>query len=419
MTPPLLLDMTRAVARRLRGAMPSGIDRVCDAYAARFADRALAVIQLRGHAALLDRTASRALFDALGAGRSEFGTVVARHLLRPAHRLSPAQTLGGLYVNVGHSDFDLPAHWRWVRQRGLRPVYLLHDLIPLTHPELTIARKTARHRGRVTGALHHGAGVIMTTHAAARDLHAFAASIERPLPPLAIAPIAGGSLPQPLHRPDAKLPYFLSVGTIERRKNHRLLLRCWSLLLDRLGDGAPQLVFAGSPGLGAGLLDAEFARDPRLRAHVTLTGGIDDGKLAHLVAGARCMLMPTLAEGFGLPLVEALALGRPVLASDLPALREVGQGVPALLDPHDPAAWADAVLSILAGGAEYQRQQAAIAQFHVPSWSDHFAIVEPWLDGIVSRPPAGADLPAAASAAQMIETCQPAMAGAGQGGRGR
>lgn len=419
MMPGLHLDMTRAVARRMRGATPSGIDRVCDAYAAHFGDRALAVIQLRGHAAVLDQAASRALFAALGAPRSDFRKLVAHSLLRPAHRLSPAQSAGDLYLNVGHSDFDLPAHWRWVKQRGLRPVYLLHDLIPVTHPQLTTARKTARHRGRVMGALRHAAGVITTTAAAARELHAFAGAWSHAVPPLTIAPIAGGGLPHPLRAPDLPSTSFVSVGTIERRKNHRLLLQCWSILIDRFGDDAPQLVLAGSRGLGAGSLDAEFARDPRLRAHVRLTGGIDDGTLAHLVAGARCVLMPTLAEGFGLPLVEALALGRPVLASDLPALREVGQGVPTFLDPGDPAAWADAVIAMMAGGAEYQRQCAAIQQFHAPSWPDHFAIVEPWLAGIMSGLQLGTALPATVGTAQTIETCQPNMAAAGQGGWGQ
>jgi glycosyltransferase involved in cell wall biosynthesis len=417
MTPTMLLDMTRAVGRRWCGATPSGIDRVCDAYATHFADRALAVIQIRGRDVVLDEQGSRALFDSLDAERGAFRRLVARLLaVQAARRLSLAHTAGALYLNVGHSDFDLPAHWRWVQRRQLRPVHLLHDLIPVTHPDLTTAHKSGRHRGRVTRTLHHAAGIIMTTDAAASDLCDFAASLGRSLPPLVTAPIAGGRLPRPLRTPEQPDPPFVSVGTIERRKNHGLLLRCWSLLIDRLGAAVPQLVLAGSPGLGAADLEAEFRRDPRLRAHVTLTGGIDDGALAHLIAGARAVLLPTLAEGFGLPLVEAFALGRPVLASDLPAFREVGQGVPTLLDPRDAGAWAAAVIDIISDGPEHKRQQAALPGFRVPSWPDHFAIVEPWLAHLADEPATWPDSPAVAQAGPATDSSRADAIVAGQAG---
>lgn len=393
MTGRILLDMTRAVGRRWRGATPSGIDRVCDAYAAHFAERALAVIQLRGHAAVLDEAGSRQLFDGLETGRGNFRALVTRLLaLQPRSRMPVSESAGALYLNVGHSDFDLSSHWNWVRRRRrVRSVYLLHDLIPITHPALTTPHKSARHLGRVSGAIDHAAGVVMTTQAAARDLTQWAEAQGRRLPPVRIAPIAGGPLPQPLRVEPQAMPPFVSVGTIERRKNHGLLLRCWSMLIDRLGDDTPPLVLAGSAAKGQSLIETEFRRDPRLRHHVTLIDGLDDGALARLIAGARAMLLPTLAEGYGLPVVEALAMGVPVIASDLPALREVGQGVPALLDPTDPAAWAEAVIAMLDDGPEHRRQQSAMPQFRAPSWHEHFAIVEPWLAQLAGGDRAVAD----------------------------
>ena len=94
-----------------------------------------------------------------------------------------------------------------------------------------------------------------------------------------------------------------------------------------------------------------------------------------LLRGARALLMPSLAEGFGLPVVEALALGVPVLCSDLPALRESGGGVPEYLDPADRGLWARAILDYAGDSARRVAQLSRLATWRSPRWADHFAIV--------------------------------------------
>ena len=101
-----------------------------------------------------------------------------------------------------------------------------------------------------------------------------------------------------------------------------------------------------------------------------------DAAMAALLRGARALLLPSLAEGFGLPLAEALALGVPVLCSDLPALRETGGEVPEYLDPRDAASWRRAILDYAADSMRRHNQLMRLAGWHAPHWNDHFEIVD-------------------------------------------
>lgn len=377
MSAPVLLDMTRAVGRRWRGRTASGIDRVCDAYAAHLGDRAHAVLQVRSATLVLGEAASRDLFAVLDAPPPVFRREFARLLLAPSN--PPHRQRGASYLNVGHSGFDASAHWAWIARNGLTPIYLLHDLIPITHPHVTTPRKTARHRERVMRALSGGAGLIANSRATAHSLRTFAQAENLPIPPLLVAPIAGGLPSLERRRTAGSQPLFVSVGTIEKRKNHLLLLKVWRALIDRMGEAAPRLVLAGDWGRGAGPFRETLRRDPQLARFVEIRSGLDDEAIAALVAQAKAVLLPTLAEGFGMPLIEALALGVPVVASDLPSLREIGQDIPLYIDGDEPERWACAVAEFYNDGPERQRQLTMMPQFRAPSWASHFNAFDTWL----------------------------------------
>ena len=139
--------------------------------------------------------------------------------------------------------------------------------------------------------------------------------------------------------------YVLSVGTLEPRKNLPTLLTVWETL--RAGDEHfPPLVLAGGSGWGSKALRARIRRLEPYGVH--LVGRVDDARLVELYQAARVFAYPSLYEGFGLPVLEAMACGVPVVTSDLSSLPEVAGRAALTVDPRDAPALARALARVVA-----------------------------------------------------------------------
>jgi alpha-1,3-rhamnosyl/mannosyltransferase len=136
-------------------------------------------------------------------------------------------------------------------------------------------------------------------------------------------------------------PYVLHVGTLSPRKNQAALVRAFAAA----GLGPHQLVLAGHEGWQTGPLHQAIA-DARLGDRLVLTGAVTDDELASLYAGADAFAFPSVYEGFGLPLLEALAFGIPAVASTDDALLEVGGDAMVSVDVSDRRALADALQAV-------------------------------------------------------------------------
>lgn len=375
----LLIDATRLVWRRWKGYQPTGIDRVCLAYVERFGSEAQAVLQHRWFRGILDRQSSQSLFRLVADARSDFRKAFTLLIMRNLGR-SRLEGEKRPYLNLGHTGLDSDDFVEWVRRADVRPVYFVHDLIPLTHPQFCRAGEDQRHERRMRAVLETASGIIANSQATLDDLGRFAREQNLAVP-AALAAWLGGTRFSELPKSEkADRATFVVLGTIEGRKNHRLLLDVWRRLAKRMGEQAPRLVVVGQRGWQAQDVFAALDHDALLRPHVSEVNRCSDDQLAELFASARALLFPSKAEGFGLPLVEALGAGLPVIASDLPVFREIGCGIPLLLDSDDSAAWEAAILDFARPeSAARAAQLEKIASYCPPGWDSHFAAVEGWL----------------------------------------
>ena len=227
---------------------------------------------------------------------------------------------------MSHQNLDRPRSIARLKSAtGARFVALIHDLIPLDFPELTRPGQTARHRRRIATVAALADAVIVNSAATSDALRP---RLGHQTIPIAVAPL-GIDLPRATPAAPGATPYFVCIGTIERRKNHELLLDVWQRLARGLGARTPPLLLIGQRGFGGERIAGRLGA---LRDVVSERLGMPDAAMAGLLRGARALLLPSLAEGFGLPVAEALAFGVPVVCSDLPALRESGGGVPEYLE---------------------------------------------------------------------------------------
>lgn len=379
---PLLLDATRLIWRRWDGTRETGIDRICSAWLAHYAKDAQAVIVRRGGQTILPMSTSQALFRLLARPQERRGDVLRfraglaslalRRGLQMRDRL-PGR--GRVWLNAGHTGLDIPGIGEWVRRRDLRPVYLVHDLIPITHPQFCREGERERHQRRMRTVLDTAAGVVANSAHTLESLRDFAVTEGRPMPASVVAWPGTPELPRLAARAEPE-PTFVVLGTIEGRKNHRLLLTIWKELVERLGTAAPRLAIVGRRGWQA---DDVFATldTQDFEGKVVEMGALGDDRLAEVLAGARALLFPSFAEGYGIPLTEALAMGVPVIASDLPVFREIGQGVPRLIAPTDQAGWTAAILDYARHDSKDRAAQVSrLLTVRLPQWNDHFGRVD-------------------------------------------
>jgi alpha-1,3-rhamnosyl/mannosyltransferase len=157
--------------------------------------------------------------------------------------------------------------------------------------------------------------------------------------------LVGETPPGPLP-PGTPSRYALHVGTVEPRKNVSTLLAAWRLLRARRAD-PPAIVLCGGFGWNAEAVRREIAEAERegWLVHLGYTGAAE---LAALYNGAELVALPSFYEGFGLPAIEALKAGAPLVASDLPVLREVAGDAALYAPPDRPDLWAERIAALLA-----------------------------------------------------------------------
>jgi glycosyltransferase involved in cell wall biosynthesis len=230
-------------------------------------------------------------------------------------------------------------------KRRAELVVTIHDVVPWTHPETLTTRGLAFHRRMGARAAREADLIVTPTFAVADQIRAI---LSPGAEVIAVHPGFSSALSVPVDAGERRArqvragEYLLFVGTAEPRKGLDTLLD--ALLEPALKEAT--LVVVGPRGWGG----VDVSQDAGARGigdRVTVTGRLDDADLASLYAGASLVVMPSRAEGFGLPVLEAMALGVPVVTSDDPALREVGGGATEVFPIGDPQALSTAIARVL------------------------------------------------------------------------
>ncbi|MFD2422050.1 glycosyltransferase family 4 protein [Amycolatopsis pigmentata] len=237
----------------------------------------------------------------------------------------------------------------------------VHDTVPWTHPGTLTPRGVAWHRSMITRAARRATGLVVPTNAVAEDLRRHVGvAVPIRVAGHGVAAAFTGEIAAEEHLP-VELPdrYVLAIGTIEPRKGI-------DVLVEAMREVDVPLVLAGQPGWGR--VDTGDA---------VVLGRLTDHELAAVLRRATVLAAPSLAEGFGLPVLEAMAAGVPVVHSDAPALVEVAGAAGVVVPRGNAKALATALREIVYAPAR-RAELAALGRERASGFSWHKAAIAVW-----------------------------------------
>lgn len=242
-----------------------------------------------------------------------------------------------------------------------RHIATIHDLIPLEHPEWFNPRFSGWYRWLMPRLARRLTHVIAVSEFTARRVQQL---LGVPANRITVVPngVDESYYPRPASEIEAVRnslavgagPYLLYVGSLEPRKNLAGLMRAWSIALPKMPLDLT-LIVAGAAGRGAVFAQSTLGQLP---PRVKFTGYIPESDLPALYSGSLAVVYPSLYEGFGLPVLEAMAAGAPVITSSTTSLPEVGGGAAHYVDPADPHSIAAALEAVVSSDSLRSRMRA-------------------------------------------------------------
>lgn len=263
---------------------------------------------------------------------------------------------GDILISVG-LDWDYTYYKEFYKLRKshqLKVVTCCYDLIPVLYPQYCVNDVAGHFTSYFLDVADGSDLVLCISRQSEKDLNEMLEKTGGSRPPTWVFPL-GDNVPQASEQGiganiQALLqePFILYVSTIERRKNHEILYRAYHLLC-AAGHKAklPKLVFVGMQGWGVGDLMKDIELDPLVAQSILRLHHVTDTELKALYEASLFCVFPSLYEGWGLPVGEALAMGKVVLASDRGSLPEVGGELVKYIDPWSAQAWAKALLEMV------------------------------------------------------------------------
>lgn len=281
---------------------------------------------------------------------------------------------GAIYLNAAQYLLEMPLFTAWMKKRrDVKPVFFIHDVIPVDYPEYFKAERSWRFPRILHTALSHASALICSCETTKERLERYIRDHGRPAIPIHADPLPaddvfhrGQSVPEPAE-PNG---FVLSVGTVEPRKNYSGLLHLWRRMA-REGIAAPKLIMAGRLGWENEDIVSMLDRSQALKGNVLLVSGLSDEACFNLLMRSRGAIAASFAEGYGIPVVEALTTGKPVIASDIPVFRDISQGCATFCAPLDGPAWQRAVMQMV-DPQGLARMRDMTQAFKPPTWEAYF-----------------------------------------------
>ena len=288
---------------------------------------------------------------------------------------------GAALVNLGTSWW-LQNYFLHVRdaqaRRGIIYIPMIYDFIPVLFPDWCIDKLVQDFVAWAEGVFAHTTHFLAISESSKRDLVATAGRTGYTIPAdnVVVVPLQadfGGTDSRPTLdlSPIVGEPFVLFVSTIEPRKGHLVAFDAWSRLIERLGPASvPRLVCVGRNGWRNAAVFKRLASDPALQQQVTIVADLSDATLGALYQASLFTIYPSLYEGWGLPVTEALCRGKVVVTTTSSSLPEAGGSFAFFVPPGDADALADQVQTLVSNPSMRQAREATTAAlFRSAGWN--------------------------------------------------
>lgn len=283
--------------------------------------------------------------------------------------------------------FDLDAAWMCrvkrsyllpiLKKQGARIVAHIYDIISVTHPQYCLQRGVYNFMDFIGAHLQYADEIIVNAQATVDELQKLSARVDVALPPCHVVPlganfgrqeiIAEEQVPEQVVKIVKEKPYILMVGTIEPRKNHKLLLEAYDKGLKKMGYN---IIMAGYMGWDMEEFAEKLHNHPDYNAGIFHLENLNDKAIAYLYQNARFLAFCSYTEGFGLPLIEAIVRGTPVIASDIPVSREVAGDYCVWFEQDNAKELCQVVKELHEDAEKYEKIKVHLKDFRATTWEE-------------------------------------------------
>lgn len=286
---------------------------------------------------------------------------------------------GDVYISLGLDWDDKNYEFLFSEKKRInfKIVLFCYDIIPVKYPHLFFSDAASRFAHHFVNLAWCADEVLCISECSRKDLSELLKELGGPLPLMSVIklgcdiPLFTAEKPTPEILEITANRFILLVSTIERRKNHEILYRAYTRLVDSGMENLPLLVFVGMPGWGVNDLLSDLQLDMRVKPYIRILNHVSDSNLKYLYQHAMFTVFPSLYEGWGIPVAESLANGKFCLVSNTASMPEVGEDFVEYLDPWDLPAWVERLKWYFDHPEKVALKEERIRnEYHPISWSE-------------------------------------------------